>query len=133
MHNATEYCTKSIFCGIDALTVLSYGKQLSSHCIVSLSGDNRHMPRNSSYLTEYLSQILIYSATLILLVRVQLYVFSVLFVFLTACIINQHAVAQNNTDFLKLIYMERNFSHTMKNCIIVFGIPSILWYCVIPT
>ena len=24
--NATKYCTKSMFCGIDAITVLSYGQ-----------------------------------------------------------------------------------------------------------
>ena len=50
-----EYCTQPIFCGIDAITVLSYGKNFSSHYIMTLSRDNRHMSGDKYVLSQTLS------------------------------------------------------------------------------
>ena len=82
--NTTKYCTKPIFCGIDAITVLSYGLNFSSQYMI-LSRDNRFLSQTLSYGT----------ATFILRIKVKASVFLVFWVSLTACNICQRAISQN--------------------------------------
>ena len=48
LHKANILC-------IDAITVLSYGKNFSSHYVMTLSRDNLHMSRDKCVLSQTLS------------------------------------------------------------------------------
>ena len=45
----------TIICGIDEITVLSYGKNFSSLYVMILPRDNRHMSRDNFFLLQTMS------------------------------------------------------------------------------
>ena len=46
------YGTRPVFCGIAAVTVLLYGSQFLSYCIMILSGNNLHMSCDNIYMMQ---------------------------------------------------------------------------------
>ena len=74
--NTTKYCTKPIFCGIDAITVLLYGWNFSSHYMMILSHDNDVSCRKHCRMAL---------RRLFLRIKIKVSVFLLLWVSLTAC------------------------------------------------